>query len=945
MNAIGINAIGIALVWCMLQVTLACSAGAAVYLVARKMGWAAGRMTTIASLAMVLVLSVAALSPWPSWLVSGPGENDMAAAVGNKAASQIALQNRDQSSAGTDSVKAERAAQPEPSGPLNMTFWQSVWAEMQRTPATADKTIASASSAWRWPAVVACVFFVTAVIELLRLFIGWLALRRLDKRSTTLGDSRLAQLVVTINHDLSLSRPIVLKPVVLKESPKLQTAATFGWRRPVILLPAAWCDWPAEELRAVLAHELAHIRTGDFLPWLFAQLAVAVHFYHPLVHWLAGRLRLEQELAADATAARLAGGRETYLHSLAALTLRADNFRPRWAAQTFLPTRSTFLRRIEMLKQTKPMTQENLSGKTRFAVIGVLMAIGLLAGGLRAPGPISATQLVAAEPGSEDTDLVQETKFAPRSAMKPADRAAFDAKADMGYIPEGAFHAIRVRPAEIFNGKAMQAAAEEVSRWLAEWPGGDVFQVEEFDTILITTYVTVRGTSGTQVMFRTVEPVSQAKADRFLQTGWGMATVDTVHVDYPKEPSYFYRKRIPEGPAYRRIGDRTFVFDTSAASLKRCLDRLESGYTPPVWLGNKQPDAKTQLWLAFNAETIFMPTTQGDRSTLVGGFPLQMISPLFRDMQRVVASVQITPVIRVAADAVCPSREAAGHVEETTSAMLVMLRNIIAEQRHAAVPARTRAAALAPTLRLIQPLLDSVQVKASGNRVLLATFAQLQASEVFQTLFPAIRKARKSAKQAQSHNNLRQIAIALQKYAIAHGSFPPAVLYDKKSGTPYSWRVAILPFIEQRALYDQYHFDELWDSEHNMEIAKTVVVPTFTSSAEPTSTNAAYFALVGPETVFAGKEGVNFVQIRDGSTNTILVVEAKRDIPWTKPEDIPYSPDKPLPKLDGFFEGVFIAAFCDGSVHFLPDDINPQTLRHLIEKADRNVVDRSEFQK
>ena len=160
----------------------------------------------------------------------------------------------------------------------------------------------------------------------------------------------------------------------------------------------------------------------------------------------------------------------------------------------------------------------------------------------------------------------------------------------------------------------------------------------------------------------------------------------------------------------------------------------------------------------------------------------------------------------------------------------------------------------------------------------------------------------------------------------------------KKTKTPYSWRVAVLPYLDQQSLYGLYHFDEPWDSEHNLQIANTVV-PTFCSPTDPGSTDAAYFALVGPATVFAGKNGVKRQQITDGTKDTLLLVEAKRGIPWTKPEDIPYSPDKPLPKLGGFYEGGFSTVTCNGGGFFIPDHIDPQTLRHLIERADGNAVD------
>ena len=87
------------------------------------------------------------------------------------------------------------------------------------------------------------------------------------------------------------------------------TAAAVGWLRPVVLFPCDWRSWSGLERRAVLAHEMAHIGRADYLSGIIAQLGLAVHFYHPLVHWLVLRLRLQQELAADALGAPLAGGR------------------------------------------------------------------------------------------------------------------------------------------------------------------------------------------------------------------------------------------------------------------------------------------------------------------------------------------------------------------------------------------------------------------------------------------------------------------------------------------------------------------------------------------------------------------------------------------------------------------------------------------------------------
>ena len=85
--------------------------------------------------------------------------------------------------------------------------------------------------------------------------------------------------------------------------------------------------------------------------------------------------------------------------------------------------------------------------------------------------------------------------------------------------------------------------------------------------------------------------------------------------------------------------------------------------------------------------------------------------------------------------------------------------------------------------------------------------------KTIEKLRPAVVSARTSAQQMQSSNNLKQFALAMHMYQDAKKHFPPAVLYGPDGKTPYSWRVELLPYFDEKALYDQYHFDEPWDSE------------------------------------------------------------------------------------------------------------------------------------
>src|SRR5207253_1242913 len=99
------------------------------------------------------------------------------------------------------------------------------------------------------------------------------------------------------------------------------------------------------------------------------------------------------------------------------------------------------------------------------------------------------------------------------------------------------------------------------------------------------------------------------------------------------------------------------------------------------------------------------------------------------------------------------------------------------------------------------------------------------------------------------------------------------------------------------------------------------------------STFSSYFVFTGETTIFSPKDGTRILDITDGTSNTILAVEAKRDIPWTKPQDIVYDTAKPLPKLGGFRPKGFNGLFADGSVRFISESVDEALLRAMITRA------------
>ncbi len=185
----------------------------------------------------------------------------------------------------------------------------------------------------------------------------------------------------------------------------------------------------------------------------------------------------------------------------------------------------------------------------------------------------------------------------------------------------------------------------------------------------------------------------------------------------------------------------------------------------------------------------------------------------------------------------------------------------------------------------------------------------------------------------QCINNLKFIALAFHNLASLNdpAGFPSAAIRSKDGKPLLSWRVAALPYLEQNDLYKRFHLDEPWDSPHNKALLKEmpeVYAPVLPTDEPRVSTY--YQVFTGPGALFENKDGIPFADIHDGTSNTLLVVEAGTPVPWTKPEDIQYDPKKPLPKLGRQFDDGFYGAMADGSVRFFRNDIDKDFLRALI---------------
>jgi hypothetical protein len=195
---------------------------------------------------------------------------------------------------------------------------------------------------------------------------------------------------------------------------------------------------------------------------------------------------------------------------------------------------------------------------------------------------------------------------------------------------------------------------------------------------------------------------------------------------------------------------------------------------------------------------------------------------------------------------------------------------------------------------------------------------------------------------AQSADNLKQIMLALHSYHDTNRVFPPAVGLAKDVPA-LSWRVHILPYVGEGELYNEFDLTEPWNGPTNVKLLARmpkVFAPVGVKTKDPFTTF--YQAIVGAGAAFepAPSIGLRLTEFTDGLSNTIGVVEAGEAVPWTKPDDVVYDTQRPMPKLGGvLFPDGFHAGFMDGSVRFFPSNFDEAVLRALITRAGGEAID------
>ncbi len=219
-------------------------------------------------------------------------------------------------------------------------------------------------------------------------------------------------------------------------------------------------------------------------------------------------------------------------------------------------------------------------------------------------------------------------------------------------------------------------------------------------------------------------------------------------------------------------------------------------------------------------------------------------------------------------------------------------------------------------------------------------------SAIGETLPKLLSKARESAGSQLSMNNMKQIGLAFHNFASVANSFPPQALADKNGNRLLSWRVLLLPYIDQSDLYNKFHLDEPWDSAHNKALIDqmpNVYVSPVAGEGKPLEKGHTRY--VSPITKNSAlgtpSEALFFQHVLDGTSNTIWLVEAapEHSVIWTKPEDMEIDSADPLAKIISEGTKRFPAGFLDGSVRSISATITKELANALISVNGGELID------
>jgi hypothetical protein len=524
---------------------------------------------------------------------------------------------------------------------------------------------------------------------------------------------------------------------------------------------------------------------------------------------------------------------------------------------------------------------------------------------------------------------------------------------DLAAIPEGAIAVAHVRVADIYASEVMADV-----RKLIDKAGPEALGV--IDSDFYPAPSTLRRVT------TIVLPISEKDRNSFP----GMVTL--LSFSKPVDMARIQKTYMQQATT-TKVAD-TIVFTDKVAGMSACLldeSTLAFGDEEgvPRYLGLKKTSNSAMKAYATSASSVPVSMmidlkATGFMTEAEQNMPLEFRA--LAKMETLAVTMTADKTNTIAMKMTFPSDEAAMAGERSLRAALDMGREQLKQMRSPAeelllgrqnrkprpleeLPMALGGLAMLGGVNTLDDYLRTMPLERNGGAISTKIDLPSWSNQYFGTMMlaagvalPAVQKVRTAAATMQSQNNMKQLALAMYNYESAYGNFPPAAICDKNGKPLLSWRVAILPFIEQDNLYRKFKLDEPWDSEHNKPLSevaiKTFQDPRYDYLGKMNHTH--YKIFVGKNTFTTLTKGARITDITDGASNTIMIACGGDSVPWAAPDDFAFDPNGKLPDLTCPGNKLLVA-MCDGSVRTLQMDAIKdfeKLMKLLIQKNDGQVI-------
>lgn len=326
----------------------------------------------------------------------------------------------------------------------------------------------------------------------------------------------------------------------------------------------------------------------------------------------------------------------------------------------------------------------------------------------------------------------------------------------------------------------------------------------------------------------------------------------------------------------------------------------------------------------------------------LGESPLAQFSDVPSQVESIVLAVGLNTESLVDLRLISANDEAASSLHESATGGQAMLTGLYNQFKAGPLSQQAPPPVLAMADRLVAGL--SVGQDGTAVDIRIANPGGLQ--EFVDSLRPMLEAAQAAAEQAQQRNQMKMIGLGLHNfYEVYQRLAPmhPTRLSDEDGKLLVSWRVHLLPFVDDVSLHDQFNVEEAWDSDQNKPLAAETPGAFRSKDSKPGTTR--FLTFTGENTLYPGGEGLTFRDVTDGLSTTLMFVEVAPDkaMPWTQPTDIPITTEDLTTALGEPGERGYRAIMMDGASITLKSDITDATLRALISPAGGEDIELADY--